>query len=229
MGRGRLGDSGGYWVMPDNLWPNVDHALAYLALADTIPHRTEGEQVLLEVLAAVDGPMDRVCDLGTGDGRLVALVRTAFAGVESVAIEFSAPMMEKFTQRFADTDDVTLVDHNLDDPLPDLGTFDAVVSSLAIHHTTDERKRSLYAEIFSMVRPGGVFANLEHVSSPTPELHEAFRRALGTHTTPDDPSNKLAPVTDQLAWMGDAGFVQVDCLWKWRELALMVGVRPTAL
>jgi tRNA (cmo5U34)-methyltransferase len=107
-----------------------------------------------------------------------------------------------------------------------MGTFDAVVSSFAIHHTTDERKRSLYAEIFDMVRPGGVFANLEHVSSPTPELHEDFRRALGTHTTPDDTSNKLAPVTDQLAWMTDAGFMQVDCLWKWRELALMVGVRP---
>ena len=212
--------------MPDNLWPDVDHALAYLALADTIPHRTEGEQVLLEVLAGADVPMGRVIDLGTGDGRLLALVRTAFAGVETVAIEFSPPMLERFTQRFADADDVTLVDHNLDDPLPDLGTFDAVVSSLAIHHTTDERKQSLYAEIFSMIRPGGVFANLEHVSSPTPELHEAFRRALGTHNTPDDPSNRLAPVTDQLAWMGDAGFVQVDCLWKWRELALMVGVRP---
>jgi tRNA (cmo5U34)-methyltransferase len=56
--------------MSENLWPDVDHALAYLALADTIPHRTDGEQVLLEVLTGADVPMSRVIDLGTGDGHL---------------------------------------------------------------------------------------------------------------------------------------------------------------
>ena len=213
--------------MTDNLWPDTDHALRYLALADTIPHRTEGEQVVLEVLAAAGRPIGRVLDLGTGDGRLLAIVRTAFDGVEGVGVEFSPAMVDAFTRRFDGVGGVSVVEHNLDDTLPDLGTFDAVVSSLAIHHTTDERKRSLYAEVFAVLAPGGVFANLEHVSSPTPELHEAFRRALGTHDQPDDPSNKLAPVADQLAWMADAGFVQVDCLWKWRELALMVGVVPS--
>jgi hypothetical protein len=33
-----------------NLWRSADHALDYLALADAIPHRTEGESVLLECL-----------------------------------------------------------------------------------------------------------------------------------------------------------------------------------
>ena len=212
--------------MPENLWPDVDHALAYLALADTIPHRTEGEQVVLEVLASVNGPVQRVADLGTGDGRLLALVRTAYPGVLGVGVEFSPPMLQRFTERFDGVDGVELVAHDLNDTLPDMGTFDAVVSSLAIHHTVDARKRTLYAEIFAALRPGGVFANLEHVSSPDPELHEQFRRALGTHDDPDDPSNQLAPVDDQLTWMRQAGFVRVDCLWKWRELALLVGVRP---
>lgn len=211
--------------MSINQWPDVEHALAYLAIADAVPHRTEGEEVLLEVLP--DAPQ-RVLDLGTGDGRLLALVRTAHPGVESVALDFSPPMIERFRERFADADDVTLVEHDLDDPLPALGSFDAVVSSFAIHHTVDERKREIFAEVHGLLRPGGVFANLEHVASATPNLHEQFRAALGEgRDDRDDPSNKLAPVEDQLSWLREVGFVDVDCLWKWRELALLVGWRAS--
>ena len=88
------------------------------------------------------------------------------------------------------------------------------------------RKRALFAEIFDRLRPGGTFVNLEHVASATPELHADFLGALGIDPADDDPSNILAPVADQLEWLRDVGFGQVDCHWKWRELALLCGTRP---
>ena len=206
-----------------NLWTSAEHALWYLAKADGIPHRTEGEAVLLE---EVPKNVTRILDVGTGDGRLLGLLKCDRPNVECVAIDFSPTMLEKARSRFADDQNVTVIEYNFDESLPDLGKFDAVVSSFAIHHVADDRKRSLYAEIFELLEPGGIFCNLEHVASATPVLHEKFRVALGISDSPDDPSNQLLDVETQLGWFREIGFTDADCYWKWRELALLVGVKP---
>ena len=207
-----------------NLWRSPAHALEYLARADTIPHRTEGEGVLLECLPR---PLIRALDLGSGDGRLLALVKLARPEARGVAIDFSATMIEHLQARFTGDPSISILLHDMDDPLPEsLGTFDAIVSSFAIHHLPHERKRALYAEVFRLLAPHGVFCNLEHVASPTATLHEQFLAALAVGPGDEDRSNKLLDVETQLAWLRAIGFIDVDCHWKWREMALLAGVRP---
>jgi cyclopropane fatty-acyl-phospholipid synthase-like methyltransferase len=107
-----------------------------------------------------------------------------------------------------------------------LGYFDAIISSLAIHHLTHERKKELYTEIFNHINSKGVFCNFEHVASPTERLHRKFFLAIGQMPEQEDPSNKLLDVEVQLRWLRKIGFVDVDCYWKWLEIALLVGVKP---
>lgn len=209
-----------------NLWTDSDHVRRYLAEADTIPHRGEGERMVLDLLGP--GP-DRVLDLGTGDGRLMGLVRTAFPSSSGLACDFSDTMLDAAGARFENDPAVEVRRHDLNDPLDEtFGTFDAVVSSFAIHHVDDDRKHALYGEILLRLRPGGCFVNLEHVSSPTTELHHRFLAELGVSPEQDDPSNRLAPVETQVRWLAELGFEQTDCHWKWRELAVFGGMAPAA-
>jgi ubiquinone/menaquinone biosynthesis C-methylase UbiE len=208
-----------------NLWTSSEHALDYLSRADSIPHRVEGESALLEIIPQ---SVQRILDLGTGDGRLLALVKLDHPKATAVAVDFSPAMLRAATQRFAGDPSVTLAPHNLDLPLAllKLGKFDAVVSSFAIHHLVHERKRALYGEIYELLNPGGVFCNLEHVSSPSQKVHEDFLLRIGYTAETEDPSNKLLTVEIQLGWLRELGFTDVDCNWKWRELALLTGRKP---
>jgi tRNA (cmo5U34)-methyltransferase len=207
---------------PVNLWQSAEHVRDYMERADLISHRGEGEAALLEFIPAASR---RILDLGTGDGRLLALVRSAHPETEAVAVDFSPAMLEAARKRFAGDPRVSVVEHNMDSSLPALGLFDAVISSFAIHHLVHERKRALYREVFGLLNPGGVFCNLEHVSSPSARLHEDFLLRIGFTVETEDPSNKLLDVETQLGCLRVIGFADVDCQWKWRELALLAGVR----
>jgi tRNA (cmo5U34)-methyltransferase len=203
--------------MPDE-WSDPGRVAEYLSRE--IPHRDVAEAMLLEALPE---RVERFIDLGTGDGRLLALVRERHPGAHGVGIDFSQPMLDRAAERFADDPLVELRKHDLAHPITEPMPVDAVLSALAIHHLQDERKRALFCEIHSLLVPGGVFVNLDLVTSATPESHERFRHAIGRPQ--DDPADHLAGLCEQLDWLREAGFQEADCHFKWLELALVVARR----
>lgn len=127
--------------------------------------------------------------------------------------------------------------------------FDVVVSGYSIHHQPDTRKREIYAEIYDLLTPGGIFINVEHVASASKwvehQFDELFVDALHRYSQdqnlgksrdemaqefyyrPDKVANILAPVEDQCQWLRAIGFNHVDIYLKIFELAVFGGVKPS--
>jgi len=210
------------YLVVSSTWKDDDKVQGYVARVGRLAARTAGEAELVEVLPSDVG---RVLDLGCGDGRLVALVLDARPEVvEAIGLDYSPPMIELARNRFGDDLRVVVHEHDLRDTLSVDGPFDVIVSGFAIHHLSDERKQSLFAEVASILRPEGVFANLEVVQCATPELQEEFYRP--NDRPGGDPEDVLAGVEDQIGWMRMAGLAHVDCYWRWRGFALLAGQAP---
>jgi SAM-dependent methyltransferase len=216
-----------------------------------IPDRQRQLEVLLRVLRFAPRTPGRILDLGAGDAILLATALEALPEATGVALDFSPLMLEQARTRLARFGGrAATVEADLQSPAwQDVvrRPFDAVLSGFAIHHLVHERKRALYREIHGLLSEGGVFLNSEHVASAAPRGEEMFNDAMTEHLylrrrergedvtleqvrrdfleRPDRAANILAPVEDQCQWLRNIGFKEVDCYWKYFELAIFGGVR----
>ncbi len=188
---------------------------------DSIPHRLDGESILSDLISK---KAERILDLGSGNGRLINLLKEKTQKAEFIAIDFSPHMLVELNKQFQDTSSIKLIKHDMSFPLPvGIGKFDAIVSSFAIHHLTHQRKKNLYSEIFVLLRPKGIFCNLDHVFSDSRRLNRYFRKKMDTKVINKEHNRRLARVDIQLKWLSDIGFTDVDYYWKWLEFALIIG------
>lgn len=182
------------------------------------------------------GPVQRILDVGAGTGLLSAAIKQAFPDARITLLDGAPAMLAQARELLGDAG-VSYLTADLLDPLP-AGPWDAIVSALAIHHLSDEHKRDLFARIRALLRPGGVFVNAEQVSGPSTRLtalyerwHEQQARSAGSDDAEWQAAvermshDRLAGVEDQLAWLREARFSDVDCLFKQYRFAVIVAIR----
>ncbi|MEZ5102707.1 MAG: class I SAM-dependent methyltransferase [Thermoleophilia bacterium] len=205
-----------------------------------VPHADLLYETAVEVatLRLPDGRAPRILDLGAGTGLLTAVLAGARPDATFVLLDASAGMLERAPALLGDAwSRCEAVVGDMAGELP-AGPFDAIVSALAIHHVDDAGKQGLFGRIHERLAPGAPFVDVEQVAGPTPALDGVYverwlaqTTALGT--TPDEhhmaharmAADLPASVDDQLGWLREAGFVDVDCVAKHWRFAVLVGWR----
>jgi tRNA (cmo5U34)-methyltransferase len=192
-----------------------------------IPHYEEMIATGVEVLAALAPAHARVLDLGGGTGALSAAVLDGLPGVRVTLLDLDPEMLAEARRRLDRfSDRISFHQGSFLDPLP---AADAVAASLALHHVHDiESKTALYGAIHDALSPGGALLNLDAAVSEGPRLNQlVFDRMaarMGDHGISVTEArvyfaawaqeDRYFPLDVELRAMREAGFDEVECVWR---------------
>jgi tRNA (cmo5U34)-methyltransferase len=241
------GQAQGPHLTPGAHWQHEELAASYAERRRIlIPLLELQEDVVARLFSRGEHPVKRFLDVGAGAGAMSELMLDANPEAVGVLVDFSQPMLARAAINLgahagrwqAVTGDLNVPAWR--DELSD-GRFDAVVSGLAIHHLPPERKPALFAEILELLAPGGMFVNMDYVAIEGPlrglfdeemlaNAVRAERENGGTRheheVDLEDDDDRPDTVEDQLRWLRDVGFAQVEVHFKWAEAAIYGGMRP---
>ena len=181
----------------------------------------------------------RIIDLGCGTGTVAKLLGDKFPNSKIVCLDIASKMIEIARYKLSGRKNTEFI-------VGDFSTvdfkeqFDVVISSLALHHIqTDEEKKEFYTKIYTLLTNSGQFLNadvvlastdyqqnvnmnrwIDYMSKSVP-MDEIKQRWLPAHKREDRPSKLI----DQLKWLDEIGFKNVDVIWKYFNFSVYGGIK----
>jgi len=232
-------------VIPDGQW-QFDDSVAHVfdnMLSRSIPQYEVMRQACLDLAVHYRQPDSEIVDLGCSRGEALAPLIAKF-GAENrfVGIDMSDPMLAACRERFADSIDLGVVDIRKEDLRTyahPINTASVIMSVLTLQFTPIEYRQAIVKSIYQALRPNGAFIIVEKVLGGTSELNELMVKLYYALKTGNGYSQEqierkrlslegvLVPITadwnEQL--LGQTGFRQVDCFWRWMNFAGWVAIK----
>jgi tRNA (cmo5U34)-methyltransferase len=232
------------------IWKS-DEIVANWAAQAAARERNHGAQwrLMAELLPFDDQDSVTFLDLGAGTGAASHAILDRHPRSTAILADFSAEMMgagevelRAFAGRYRYVE-FDLLAGAWPATLP--AAVDAVVTSLCVHHLPDERKRSLFGEIFQRLRPGGWYLSYDPVLAEDPVVattwtrvtdqedpeaaHNRLHRSAHEQARYENHVRYISPLGPQLDGLRSAGFLGVEVWWKRLDYVIFGGYRPEAL
>ena len=215
--------------------PEFDNTILKL-----VPYYPEMVEALVSAIPFNQKDPINIIDLGCGTGYISMNIKQRFPNSKLTCLDFAENMIAQAKIRLKKF-------NNIDFCINDFRKFEfdkryhAAVSSLALHHLeTKNSKKKFYRRIFDSLEDGGVFYNADIILGSNDALHKLYvlkwkefmSRTLPSeeientwmtkHHREDHPEILL----DQLDWLEDIGFKEVDVVWKYYNFAVYGGTKP---
>ena len=209
------------------------------------------DEMLNAIAHCIPATAQRILELGCGTGELSLKILHRYPSAQIIALDYSPRMLQFAKNKIesagyinrwkgieADFGEWT----NEPDKINIGIGFDACVSSLAIHHLTDEMKLKLFQRIRESLIPYSWFWNADPVLAESPALAEVYqnvredwanqqgktlaetRSRIGSSSPQGHSSqDQLATLSNQLQMLTAIGFDLVAVPWKYYGLAVFGG------
>jgi tRNA (cmo5U34)-methyltransferase len=182
-----------------------------------------------------------VLDIGAGTGLFSQFIYQKNPHLHFTLADISAPMLSVAKKRFEGLKNFDYKEIDISkEKIP--GKYDVIISGLAIHHLEDADKQKVYKHVYAALNEGGLFINADQVTGRTMLFdslykyqwretvsasgldHEALIQAF-ERTKLD----KLASLESQLEMLKNAGFSEVDCIYKNMNFAVFGGFKDAVI
>jgi len=236
---------------PANSWQDPAVVERFLqSVRGTVPLAIEQVDMTVQLVnEARNGRIEQFLALGSEQGVLATALLDEHPHAAAWIVDLSEDLLASARLRLQRHQRVHFVKADFTRPgwtaaIATGAPFDAIVSALSIHILPEARKRDLYAELHALLKPEGVFLNLEHVASATRWTESvlddymidaifgvAIKAAPGKTRAEvareyyAQAGESPAPLEVQCDWLREIGFENVDCYLKISELALFGGQR----
>lgn len=229
------------------VWKSPESVAQWAATAEERERtRVWPRRLLAELLPFAEHEPFTFVDLGAGTGAAARAVLDRYPASTAVLADYSPQMMDEGRRTLADYEgryryvEIDMAAGKW--PVELAGPLQAVISSLCVHHLTDERKQGLFGEVRERLVPGGWYLNYDSVAADDPAAEEAWLRvqdrrdpeaaAKRAHRTPEEQVRwenhirHIIPLEPQLEFLRSAGFQAVDVYWKELDHVIYGGRRP---
>jgi tRNA (cmo5U34)-methyltransferase len=206
----------------------------------SIPFYDQALATLVGVIQRSHPKPARILDLGVGTGGLAHLLLAEFPDAHLTGIDLLENFLEIASKRLSEYDARVSLQHGDLAEFDFSDRYDLIVTSFVFHHLADQLKQTLFSRIFTSLSPGGCFVNADFVDSGSQFYSKVFDDLrvdfMREHGWSDEEIRKRyiehrkleipIPMEMQLKWLRGLGFSDVECFWKYLNLAVFGGRKP---